>query len=319
MSRKEELYFPSKDGNTEIHTIIWRPQGPPRAVLQICHGMLEYIERYEEFAGYLTDRGFLVVGNDHLGHGKSVQSRTEYGYMHKTYGNVCLLSDMHTLRQKVQGKYPDIPYFLFGHSMGSILTRQYMALYGKALSGVILSGAVAPQNRLLVMAGKLACRLNALVFGWHHRSRLLHEMALGGYNRRFRPSLTGVDWISSDAAVVERYARDPLCTFRFTTNGFYTLFDGVQHVQRKEALFIIPKHLPILILSGEHDPVGDFGRGVRKIYSVYRRAGIRDVMMKLYPQKRHEIVNEIGKDEVYEDIGRWLESHMRQQETEERV
>ena len=155
---KDEFYFPSKDGNTEIHTIEWKPEGEIKAVLQICHGMIEYVDRYDEFAQFLSEQGIYVVGNDHLGHGKSVQSKLEYGYFQKEYGNACLLADMHMLRTKTAKKYPDVPYFMLGHSMGSILLRQYIQMYGNGLAGAILIGVVAERPIPVLNFGKVLCK-----------------------------------------------------------------------------------------------------------------------------------------------------------------
>ena len=146
---RDEFYFPSKDGNTEIHTIEWKPEKEVKAVLQICHGMVEYIGRYDEFAQFLCDKGYYVVGNDHLGHGKSVQAKSEYGFFNEKYGNVCVLGDIHTLRQRTEKKYPDVPYFMMGHSMGSSLLRQYIQMYGKGLDGAVLMGTVADHKKAL--------------------------------------------------------------------------------------------------------------------------------------------------------------------------
>ena len=144
---RDEFYFPSKDGNTEIHTMEWKPEGEVKAALQICHGMMEYIRRYDEFAEFLCGQGYYVVGNDHLGHGKSVQAKTEYGFFNEKYGNACLLGDMHTLRLRTAKKYPDVPYFMLGHSMGSSLLRQYIQMYGNGLSGAVLMGTVADHKK----------------------------------------------------------------------------------------------------------------------------------------------------------------------------
>ena len=144
---RDEFYFPSKDGNTEIHTIEWKPEGKVRAVLQICHGMVEYIRRYDEFAQFLCGKGYYVVGNDHLGHGKSVQAKSEYGFFNEKYGNACVIGDMHTLRQRTENKYPGVPYFMLGHSMGSSLLRQYIQMYGNGLSGAVLVGTVADHKK----------------------------------------------------------------------------------------------------------------------------------------------------------------------------
>ena len=143
---RDEFYFPSKDGNTEIHTIEWKPVGEVKAVVQLCHGMVEYIKRYDEFAEFLCSHGYYVVGNDHLGHGKSVQSKSEYGFFNEKYANACLIGDMHTLRQRTAKKYPDVPYFMLGHSMGSSLLRQYVQMYGNGLAGAIFMGVVADKK-----------------------------------------------------------------------------------------------------------------------------------------------------------------------------
>ncbi len=306
---RDEFYFPSKDGNTEIHSIEWKPQGSPKAVLQISHGMMEYVARYDAFAQYLCDRGWYVVGNDHLGHGKSVQSASEYGFFNEKYGNVCVLGDMHTLRQRTAKKYPDVPYFMLGHSMGSSLMRQYIQMYGNGLAGVILMGTVADHAKASLVFGKRLCRLMAVCRGWHYRSRLVDGLALGPFNKKFRPARTQADWVTSDHEMLERYASDPLCSFRFTVNAYYSMFQGMLTTQKKESVYMIPKTLPILFASGADDPVGDFGKGVRKIYEQYRSAGIQDVTLRLYTGDRHELLNETDRQQVYVDLYEWLEDH----------
>lgn len=306
---RDEFYFPSKDGNTEIHTIEWKPEGEVKAVLQISHGMVEYIGRYEEFAQFLCGYGYYVVGNDHLGHGKSIQSRSEYGFFSEKYGNACVLGDMHTLRQRIQKKYPDVPYFMLGHSMGSSLLRQYIQMYGHGLDGAVLMGTVADQRKALLLLGKRLCRLMAAVRGWHYRSKLVDQMAIGGYNKKFKPAHTRADWITSDRTLLEAYVSDPLCSFIFTVNAYYNMFSGMISMQRKESVYMIPKDLPILFVSGADDPVGEFGKGVRKIYEKYRAAGIHDVMLRLYTGDRHEILNETDRQQVYEDLLEWFEEH----------
>ena len=304
---RDEFYFPSKDGNTEIHTIEWKPEGKVRAVLQICHGMVEYIGRYDEFAQFLCGKGFYVVGNDHLGHGKSVQSKSEYGFFNEKYGNACVLGDMHTLRQRTEKKYPDVPYFMLGHSMGSTLLRQYIQMYGNGLSGAVLMGVVSDQNKLLLEFGKRLCRVMAAFRGWHYRSRMIDSMAIGSYNKKFKPARTRADWITSDQEHLDAYVEDPLCSFMFTVNAYYSMFGGMLLMSRKESVYMIPKTLPVLFVSGAEDPVGDFGKGVRKVYEKYKNAGIQDVSLRLYAGDRHEILNETDRKQVYEDLLEWFE------------
>lgn len=309
---RDEFYFPSKDGNTEIHTMEWKPEGEVRAVLQICHGMMEYIRRYDEFAEFLCEHGYYVVGNDHLGHGKSIQSKSEYGFFNEKYGNACVLGDIHTLRQRTAKKYPDVPYFMLGHSMGSFLLRQYIQMYGNGLSGAVLMGVVADHKKAELLFGKRLCRMMAAVRGWHYRSRLVDKMAVGNYNKKFKPARTRADWITSDLERLEKYADDPLCSFMFTVNAYYSMFSGMISMQRKEGVYMIPKTLPVLFTSGAEDPVGNFGKGVRKVYEKYRAAGIQDVSLRLYTGDRHEILNETDREQVYQDLLEWLEEHRKQ-------
>ena len=307
---RDEFYFPSKDGNTEIHTIEWKPDKEVRAVLQICHGMVEYIGRYDEFAQFLCDNGYYVVGNDHLGHGKSVQAKSEYGFFNEKYGNVCVLGDIHTLRQRTMKKYPDVPYFMLGHSMGSSLLRQYIQMYGNGLAGVVLMGTVADHNKAALVFGKRLCRMMAAIRGWHYRSKLVDNLAIGGYNKKFKPVHTRADWITSDHERLESYATDPMCSFMFTVNAYYNVFAGMIGMQRKESVYMISKGLPVLFVSGADDPVGDFGKGVRKIYEKYKRAGIQDVTLRLYTGDRHEILNETDRQQVYADLLAWFEERI---------
>lgn len=307
---RDEFYFPSKDGNTEIHTIEWKPEGEVRAVLQICHGMVEYIRRYDEFAQFLCGEGYYVVGNDHLGHGKSIQAKSEYGFFNEKYGNACVLGDMHTLRQRTEKKYPGVPYFMLGHSMGSSLLRQYIQMYGNGLNGAVLMGTVADHKKAALLFGKRLCRVMAAFRGWHYRSKMVDNLVLGAYNKKFKPARTRADWITSDNENLDMYVADPLCSFMFTVNAYYNVFSGMIGIQRKESVYMIPKGLPVLFVSGADDPVGEFGKGVRKIYEKYRAAGIRDVTLRLYTGDRHEILNETDRDQVYKDLLGWFEKHI---------
>ena len=307
---RDEFYFPSKDGNTEIHTIEWKPEGEVRAVLQICHGMVEYIKRYDEFAQFLCEKGLYVVGNDHLGHGKSVQSKSEYGFFEKKYGNACVLGDIHTLRQRTVKKYPETPYFMLGHSMGSSLLRQYIQMYGNGLSGVVLMGVVTDHRRSSLLFVKQLCRLMAAVRGWHYRSRMVDELVTGSFNKKFKPSVTRADWITSDKEHLDAYVTDPLCSFMFTVNAYYSMMAGMLGMQKKENISMIPKSLPVLFVSGAEDPVGNFGKGVRKVCEIYKSAGLRDVSLKLYEGDRHEILNETNREQVYQELYEWFEEKL---------
>lgn len=307
--KRNEFHYKSCDGVTQIHAVEWIPSGEIRAVLQICHGMIEHIRRYDEFAQYLTERGFYVVGHDHLGHGGSVQSREDYGYFGEPDGNVSVIGDIHKLRWWTQKRCENVPYFMLGHSMGSFLLRQYLLKYSEGLSGAILMGT-GYHSSLELTAGQFLCRAIAAVKGWRYRSRLVNAIGFGGFNRKFQPCETDKDWLTTDRRKREEYINDPYCSFVFTVNGYYHMFRGMKTLEKKNIAGNIKKDLPVFFVSGADDPVGSFGKGVEKIYERYRQAGMKDVEIHLYRDDRHEILNERNRAQVFEDIYLWLEDKM---------
>lgn len=298
---KQEFYYLSKDGKTQIHAVEWLPTGEVKGILQICHGMSEHIERYHEFAEFLTEHGFYVVGHDHLGHGLSVAESEKYGFFHETDGNAYVIADIHTLRIKTEQKYPGIPYFLMGHSMGSFLLRQYLGLYSGGLSGAIIMGT-GEQPNVILDAGKLVCKVLAKIKGWDYRSKLVHSMAVGGYEKKL-----GAGWLSKNEENVKRYSDDPMCGFMFTVNAYYHMFSGMKKMNQQESEAKTLKSLPLLFVSGSEDPVGNCGKAVENIYQKYKKCGYQDVTLKLYEGDRHEILNEDDRKEVFQDIFAWLE------------
>ena len=310
MARTEHFYFASHAPGRQIHGVRWLPEGQPRAVLQITHGMVEYIERYQDFAQWLNERGFLVTGHDHLGHGNSIRTKADYGYFADEDANGTVLADVHRLTQLTKESYPGLPYFLLGHSMGSFYARQYLCQYGEELDGAIIMGTGC-QPRMLVRAGKLLTTLVAAVKGWHHRSKLVTNVAFGGYNKRFEPVRTPKDWLTRDEAIVDAYIADERSSFIFTLNAYHAMFSGIDRLYDKNLLDRMPKDLPVFFVAGEEDPVGDFGKGVRQAVQMCRDAGVQKVDLKLYPNDRHEILNELDRQQVYEDLLCWMEEHMK--------
>lgn len=306
---KQEFFYPSKDKITQIHAIRWVPEGTPRAILQICHGMQEYIDRYDDFASFLMEQGIYVVGNDHLGHGLSVVSEDRHGYFSAERGNERVIKDIHNLRLNTMMSNLHIPYFMLGHSMGSFLVRQYIRQFGDGLAGVIIMGTGA-QSSLTLAAAKTICRIIASSRGWEYRSKLVNDLACGSYNKRFEPARTAHEWLTKDAAIVDKYEADPWCTFRFTLNAYYNMFCGIQAAQSRERIKAIPRDLPLLLVSGTEDPVGSFGKGVKAVQDQYRQCGMRDVRMKLYEGDRHEILNETDRQVVYQDLLDWMEERL---------
>lgn len=306
---KREFFFPSKDGLTQIHAIEWIPEAQVRGVLQIAHGMVEFIDRYDRFASFMASQGFYVVGNDHLGHGQSVTDETQLGYFAKNDGNLCVIGDMQQLREDTRKKYPDVPYFLLGHSMGSFLSRQFIEMHGEGLSGAIIMGT-GYQPAATLTAGATLASLLRRMRGDHYRSALINNMALGSYNKQFEPGRTKNDWLTKDEAIVDAYEANPLNQFVFTVNGYYNLFRGMRYAQRQVNLDRIPKDLPILVISGGDDPVGAAGKGPKTVAEAYRKTGIQDVTLKLFPGDRHEILNELDKKAVDAYLLHWIEARM---------
>lgn len=307
MAHKEDFYFNSASGTTKIHAVRYIPDGEIRAILQISHGMVEYVERYESFALYLNSKGILVTGNDHLGHGKSINSRDELGYFAKEDGNHAVLYDLYQLTQITKEKYPGIPYFLLGHSMGSFYARQYLCEFGHELDGAIIMGTGC-QSLALVQAGRLLTSLISLFKGWHYRCEFVNNMAFGSYNKKFEPARTSKDWLSKDEAIVDKYVADEYCNFIFTLNAYYNMFTGISRLYNKKLLSQMPKSLPVFFVAGEDDPVGDFGKGVLKAVDMFKNTGMQNVKVKLYPTDRHEILNETDFRQVYDDLYTWLAS-----------
>lgn len=307
--KKSEFEFPSADKRTKIHAVKWEPdQGKIKGILQISHGMIEYVERYESFAEYLTEKGFMVVGNDHLGHGRSVLSPEDWGFFAPEKGSDLVVEDLNTLRSQIQRSNSNIPYFMLGHSMGSFLLRKYLSKYGKGLAGAIVMGT-GTQKNVTVAAGKALCRALALFKGWHYRSPLVDQQVFSGNNKRFQGKSTD-SWLTKDAEIVKAYNSNPCCTFKFTLNGFYNLFDTIHFINKKRNIQAVPKDLPIFFVSGEDDPVGNYGTGVKAAVETYQKAGIKDITWKLYLGDRHEILNETDREVVYKDIYRWLQKHL---------
>lgn len=306
--------FLSADGKTRIHGVCWKTEAAqPKGILQITHGMVEYIERYEAFAEFMNRQGFLVVGHDHLGHGESVNSKEDWGFFVEKRGSDILVEDMHRLRRIVEKKYPQLPYFMLGHSMGSFLLRKYLCRYGANLAGAVIMGTGDQPDAVLCL-GKAVCRLMAAFRGWRYRSPLLQKLAFAGNEGRFRSENQANSWLTKDAAIVKAYSENPKCTFQFTLNGFYNLFDTIWYVKRKKHLVRMPKDLPLFFVSGEEDPVGAYGAGVRRVYRLYQKLGMQDLTIRLYPSDRHEILNELDRDQVYQDLAGWIAAKREEQQ-----
>jgi alpha-beta hydrolase superfamily lysophospholipase len=302
---RSEFYYNSSDGKTKIHAIKLIPEDEIIAVLQISHGMLEHMERYEEFANYMSKNGVLTVGNDHIGHGSSVLSEEYRGYFGKEDGNMVLIEDMHSLMKIIKSEYPDKPYFILGHSMGPFLARQFITLYGDEIDGVVISGT-GQQPLGLIKFGIFITKFIALFRGWNYRSKFVNFLSLGSNNNKFKPARTEFDWLTRDNCIVDNYISDFRINFIFTLNGFYNMFNGMLRMNDPKMLDNIPKDLPIIFVSGDKDPVGQFGKDVTKAFNIYKSLNLSNVTMKLYEDDRHEILNELDREQIYEELLIWF-------------
>lgn len=295
--------FTSTDGSSRISYYTWEPEGgSPRALLQICHGMNEYIGRYGEFASYLADAGIVVCGHDHIGHGPGTPDDM-LGHIPRRTGVGTLVGDLHKMTLTMKERFPGLRVFLLGHSMGSFIARLCITEHGSDYAGVILSGTGGPGQP--TAAGRLLARLVGIGSGGRRRSKLIDSVAFGSYSKSFGGEKFA--WISSDVAVVEKYKKDKYCTsFIFDTDAFYILFDMLGRVSSRLWATKVPKELPVLLASGCDDPVGNYGRGVREVWRRLLEAGVRDLTLKLYPGMRHEILNEVERREVYDYLLGWL-------------
>ena len=306
--KKENIYFESRDGVSKLHAIVWSDETKnPIGILQIIHGMAEYIDRYDDFARFMVGKGFVVVGDDHLGHGDSVGENGTYGYFCKKDPATVLVRDEHRLKKLMEAKYPGVPYYILGHSMGSFIARNYLNRYGSGIQGMIVMGT-GNQGKVLLSVSKVLVGLTGFFCGEKHVAKFINKLAFGTYNRAIEDVKTNVDWLTKDEAIVNKYIADERCGFTFTVNGFRGLFELIYRLHKPKNLVTIPKKIPVFFVSGEEDPVGDYGEGVIGAKNDLVRAGLENVSMKLYPGDRHEILNETDKDIVYQDIYEWLES-----------
>ena len=298
----------STDSKNNLNVIIWETEKEPIGVLQIVHGMAEYIDRYDNFAKYMTEHGFNVIGHDHLGHGHSVSDERDYGFFAEENGDKIIIEDMHSVTQYAREKWEELPNFILGHSMGSFCLRQYLTKYSNDVFGAIIMGtgwipsAAAPLGKTIATN---TCKSK----GSHTVNPLLIKLTLEPYNKPFAPARTNCDWLSRDEKQVDLYVNDKLCGFDFTAGAYKDFFTVLEKIAKNRQLIGMRKSLPILITSGSVDPVGG-KKACEKLNAQYKRCGIDDVTLKLWENDRHEILNELDKSDVYRYIYNWLKSRI---------
>ena len=310
MSVTSEFFFPSSDGKTLIHVNQWTPLSRPiRGIVQISHGVAEYGERYAPFARFLCRQGFLVAANDHLGHGLSVAEGQPRIYFGERDGWQHVVDDVAILQQRLAAQYPQLPYFMFGHSMGSFILRTFLIRYPGRVRGAVICGT-GHQSPLLISGGLAIANREIKKLGSAAVSPVADKLAFGAYNKVFAPVRTKFDWISVNTDNVDRYLADPMCGEDVTLGLFRDMLTGIRFLTKPSNLAQMDKDTAVFFIAGDQDPVGDMGKGVERAYHSFEKAGIKDVSCKLYHGLRHEILNEKSSRFVYQDVLDWLNAHL---------
>ncbi|MCM1991975.1 alpha/beta fold hydrolase [Oceanirhabdus seepicola] len=297
-----------KDGS-EILIHKWVNDNIDRAnikgVFQIVHGAAEHAKRYEQFAEKLNELGYVVVGDDHSGHGVAAKGDGNLGFFGEENGWNRLVEDEVLITKHIIEQYPDKPIILFGHSMGSFIVRDYLTRDPKGISKCIICGT-GYTNAFMTKLALHLVGVEKKKNGIMHRSERIDKLTFGGFNKKFKPTRTDFDWLSREGAEVDKYIADELCGFIFTVKGYEDLFTGVRYINSSEAFNKTVKNIPILMISGDKDPVGAAGKGVKKVYNKLKESGVEDITLKLYEEGRHEILNETNRNDVYKDIIQWI-------------
>ncbi|MBS4220641.1 lysophospholipase [Bacillus sp. FJAT-49711] len=296
------------DDEVEIYVKKWIDADvEPVAILQLAHGMAEYIDRYDEFAEYLVQNGIFVFGNDHRGHGETGEKTGMLGFFAEKNGFDRVVDDLYYLNESIQKEYPHTPVFLMGHSMGSFLVRRYIQKYSSTVHGVILSGTAGSPG-IAGKLGKIVAKWEGRVKGHKTPSPFLDRLSFGSFNKSIQNPKTDFDWLSRDVNEVEKYMNDPRCGFVCSSGFFYDLFEGLEKIHDPKLNQSIPKELPMLFFSGDKDPVG--GKKVLEVIKHYKEMGLLNIEFTLFKDGRHEMLNEINKDEVYQLTGKWIKNHV---------
>ncbi|MEB4856986.1 alpha/beta hydrolase [Priestia megaterium] len=302
---KQSFYYRGHQ-EKEIFAQKWNVENnSAKGVVQIAHGMAEHIGRYEYFANVLRQHGYIVYGNDHRGHGQTALKDEDKRFFAEENGFDTVVYDMIALTKHISTEHSGLPIFLFGHSMGSFLTRRYIQLDTEHIHGVILSGTGSIPS-LSLQGGILAAQIEIKRKGLRSPSPFLDKLSFGQYNKSFHPARTPFDWLSQDNEAVDLYVNDPYCGGVFTAGFFYDLLTGIKQISNLANIKLVPSSLPIYLVSGEYDPVGSYTKGVVKVYNDFKKAGLQDVSYRFFKECRHELLNELNKDEVIEDILNWL-------------
>lgn len=295
---KEYLKVPSTDKINTLNVKIYRPEGEAKGIFQVVHGMTEHLERYDEILSLMCENGYFCIIHDHLGHGKTAKDG-DLGYIAEKNGYKILIDDVHAVYTEAAKLCPDKKRFLMGHSMGSFITRLYVAKYKDNVDGYVMMGSGAGNPAANI--GLFLTRFLAKVRGNRHVSKFIYAMAFGSYNKKFKER-SRYAWLSRDMEITNKYKKDQYCTFLFTVSAMNDLIRLNKECNRKKWYESLPEKANILIMSGDMDPVGGYGKGITKVYNRLLSQNKYCVELKLYNEARHEILNDYCKNEVRQDI-----------------
>ena len=313
MVNQEEYSFNSADGNSRIHCRKWSADTEPVAVLQLVHGMVEYIERYDEFATFMAEHGYVVVGHDHIGHGHSVESDDQLGVMTGAHPSDIMVEDIYTHYSMTKRAYNNLPYFILGHSMGSYMLRKFLSVksaYLEELTGAIIMGT-GQESQSACAGGLAVINVLSVLKGKNYRSSFVREMTYSAPYKKYDcyGKDYGNSWLSKNIESIDKYYHDKYCTYTFTLNAYKGLVEATKYACSKECVDKMRPTIPLLLVSGQEDPVGNCGIGTTAAADALKKGGIKDVTLKLYPGDRHEILNELDREKVFADILAWTDSH----------
>ncbi|WAA13429.1 alpha/beta hydrolase [Fervidibacillus halotolerans] len=307
---EEKTRWLKVDDGVEIFIKSWESTQKPKAIIQIAHGMAEHIERYHEFAKFFVTKGFLVVGNDHRGHGKTGEKEGRLGYLADEEGFERAVDDLRAVNLMIKEEFPKARIFLMGHSMGSFFVRRYIQKYANSIHGAIISGT-GGNPRIGGKIGKWIAKREIKKRGRMAESPTIQRLIFGSYNKKFKDDSSPFAWLTRDTEIVKTYMNDPFCGFTCTSGFFYDLFTGLETIHQDENIRKIPNDFPMFIFSGEQDPVGGNTKGVKKVIRQYEKNGLTNIQSMFFPKGRHEMLNELNKEDVYEHIFHWIENQIK--------
>ena len=305
--KKNEFTYLSADGKTNIHGVEWLPDGEPKGIIEVVHGMTEHILRYEEFVEYFTNQGYIVIGIDLIGHGTSVAEGSKKMYFGPRGSWKYVVKDVSKCKRLVQKKYPELPVYLLGFSLGSFIVRTYMIKMKHNVDGIILIGTGQKKNIELAIA-RILVNKEIKKIGEDGTNDAIKKMSLESYNKFFEPNRTYCDWLLASESALDEYINDELCGDSISAGLFYEMINAMMYTGKAANNKTVDINTPILLLSGEKDPVGDFGKGIDLVYNMFKKVGVQDVEKKMYEGMRHDILREDNKEDVYKDIINWIEA-----------